>query len=98
MLPPVSRCRPARIATWSRSRVVHALDDDLERLVERHAELLVGDDAAELALRRLGGVVDDDRERAHEAVPRPQRRGEHVEVVGQLLGERPSLRLSLRLT
>ena len=36
---------------------VHAVDDHLQRLVERHAQALVGEHPAELALRRLGRVV-----------------------------------------
>ena len=47
--------------------VVHPLDGDLERVLERHAELLVGEHALELALRRLAA----HRRRR----PRARRRG-----------------------
>ena len=61
-----------------------------ERVVERDAELLVLEDAAELGLRRLDRAVDHDRERAHRRVTRPHRAGEDVEVVCELLLERPA--------
>ena len=67
--------------------VLHPLRGHLERLVERDPELLVGDDAGELALRRLGRLVGDDAHRAREAVAGAKRGGEHVEVLGQLLAE-----------
>ena len=45
------------------------------------------DRAPELALRRLVRVLDDDRERADEAVARPERRREHLQVRGELVAE-----------
>ena len=66
---------------------VHPVRGDAERLVERDAELLVGDHTAELALRRLGRVVDGDGERPDEAVAGAERGRDDVEVLGQLVAE-----------
>ena len=65
----------------------HPLGDDHERVLDRHAELLVGDDSLHLALHRLRGALDDDRERAGEAVARAESRRDHLQRVRQLLGE-----------
>src|SRR5205823_11612551 len=66
---------------------VHALDDDVQCIFERNAELLVGDHAAELAPRRIGSVLDYHGEGADEAVPGAKRGREHLKVVGELFGE-----------
>ena len=84
---PASRCSIATMATWFRSRLSMRLATTLERVVERDAELLVGERAPELAARRLAARVDGDGERADEAVAGPERRRDHVQVVGQLLRE-----------
>ena len=68
--------------------VVHPPRHHHQRVVERDAELLVLEDAAELGLGRLRGAVDHDAHRADEAVPGAKRAREHLEVVRQLLGER----------
>ncbi len=72
-------------------RVLHPDDDDLEGVLEIGAELLVGDHTLELGLGRLDRVGRDNRERPDQAVARAKRRGEHLEVVGKLIGERPPL-------
>ena len=59
----------------------------LERLVERDSELLVGDDAAELALGGLRRLLRDDAHRAREAVAGAERGREDVEVLRELLAE-----------
>ena len=69
---------------------LHARHARAERVLERYAEPLVGDDAGQLLVRRLRGAVGDDRERAGKAVARAERLGEHVEVVGELVAERAS--------
>ena len=95
VLPPVSRCSAATSATCSRSLVVHPLRRP------RRARPRAGRRAARRrrparnSLRGLGRVVDHDRERADEAVSGAERRGEHVEVVRQLLGEQRPLPLDL---
>ena len=65
----------------------HSFGDDPERLLDRHAELLVGDDTLHLALHRLRRALDDDREGTGEAVPGPERRRDHLQCVRELLGE-----------
>ena len=62
-----------------------------ERLVERDAQALVGEHPAELTLRRLGRVLGDDAERAGERMARPHRRGDDLQVVGQLVAEQQPL-------
>src|ERR671937_2173017 len=47
---------------------VHPARDLAQRILDRHAELLVRDDALEFTSRRRLGVCCDDRERADEAV------------------------------
>src|SRR5439155_22779702 len=69
---------------------VHPLDYNVQRVVDRHAKLLVRDDTLKLGLRRFGSVIDDDREGADEAVPCAEGGREHVEVVGKLLGKEQS--------
>ena len=55
--------------------VLHALDDAVERVLERDAELLVGDHALELGLRGLRRVGHDDGEaRRRGCAPRAGRR------------------------
>ena len=51
---PISRWSRATSATWSRSRLSIRSTDDLQRVLERHAELLLGEHPLELALGRLG--------------------------------------------
>src|SRR5437763_9644069 len=48
--------------------ILHADGHDAHGTLERHAQLLVGYDALEFRPRRLGGIVDDQRQAAHEAV------------------------------
>ena len=66
---------------------LHPLRGHLERLVERDAELLVGHDAAELALGGLRRLLRDDSHRSREAVAGAQCGREDVEVLRQLLAE-----------
>ena len=75
---------------------LHPLGDAVQRRLERHAELLVGEHAAELAARRLRRVLDDDRQRAEERVPGAHRRRDDLQVVRQLVVEQASLAADLR--
>ena len=77
--------------------VVHPVNHHVEGVFERHAKWLVCHHPAEFAPRRLGCVLHDDREGAHEAVTRAERGGEYLEVVGQLLGEMCAAPLDLAL-
>ena len=70
---------------------VHAVHDHLQGLVERDAQALVGEHAAELALGRLGRVFGDDAERAGERVAGAHRRRDDLQVVGQLVAEQQPL-------
>src|SRR5215211_6722880 len=69
----------------------HADCDSFERLVKRRAELDVRRDTAELATRRLGGVVDDCGHGTGEAQASPESSCDHGEVIGKLLSEAPPL-------
>src|SRR6266516_5428913 len=73
------------VAAW------HAPRDDAERVLQRNAELLVGDYALELAARGLGCVLDHQREAADQAVPGAQTRSYDIEIVWELVSERPPL-------
>ena len=97
VLPPACRWSEATSAICSRSPAVHALGHPHERILDRHAELLVRHGPAQLALGRLLGLVQDRRQPTDEAVSGPQRRGEHGEVVGELVFERPATPIQLRL-
>ena len=68
---------------------LHAACHHHESVVERDAELLVLEHAAKLGLRRLDRAVDHDAESAHRRVTGAHGAGEHVEVVCELLLERP---------
>ena len=69
---------------------VHAVGGDAQRLVEGHAEALVGERAPELRVRRLRCTVDGDAERSDEAVAGAERGRDDVERLGQLLAEVPA--------
>src|SRR5207249_1227908 len=66
----------------------HPLHDYVKCLVDRDTELLICNDSLEFRLRRLGGVVDDHRERADEAVTCAESGRPHRESVWKLLGEK----------
>ena len=71
--------------------VAHARRQLREGLLDRLAEPLVVDHALELAAGRLGGLLDHDLERAHEAVAGAHRAGDDLDVVRELLREGPPL-------
>ena len=87
VLPPVSRWSVAIRPDVDDVVAAHAVVHDLEALLDRDAELLVLDDAAELLPRRLRRVLDHHAERGDERVAGAQRRRHHLEVVRQLVLE-----------
>ena len=90
-------CRRSRAAVrrrsatcWKSSLFIRSRDLP-ERIRQRDADLLVGDRPPELALRRLGRVLDDGAQRPDEGLTGAHRRGDDLEVVRQLLGEQATL-------
>ena len=88
-LPPLSRCVSTAVTKNRASSSRHALGDRLQRIGERHAEVLLVVEQPELAGHRLRHLVGDHAQPGREGVAGAQRAGDQVDRFRELLLELP---------
>ena len=91
--PPVCRCRMMAVAKNLRSRLGTRLVRSFEGFLQRDAEVLFFERAAEFAADRVGHFLGDQAEAGRQAVAGAEGAGDQLERFGQLGGKlsQPSL-------
>ena len=86
-LPPASRCVSTAVTKNRASMNGNAIGERLQRLRQRHAEVLLIEQQPELRTDRLGHLVGDHRQPGRERMAGAQRAGEQIDRLGKLLLE-----------